>query len=295
METRIAVAQSALGSDKKRNLKGAVGLIERAAAGGARVVCFPDYFLTGVPTSDDVGKLPRIAELVPDGPSVRALAAAAAEHEIYVIAGTLVESGDDGKLYSTCAFLGPDGSLVGKIRKSHPENAPAKHELGCGIVPADPEYRVFDTEFGKVGIMLDMEGIAVEVPRILEVKGAEIIFWPLNFSARFPGVGVEVACYSGFTHAYVAAACGVGWAKGVPVHPEAFYGEPRADLFYPGGSAIAFCGEIIARAPSFSEGVAYAMVDPARVQAVRASRRKHIPLERRPETYVDLVKSMARP
>lgn len=290
MESRIAVAQSAMGKDKQSSLEGALRLIAKAAAGGAKIVCFPDYFLTGVPTADDIGKLAAIAEPVPSGPSVHRLAAAAAQHAIYLVAGTLVEAGEDGKLYSTCAFLGPDGKLLGKIRKSHPENAPAKHEMGCGIVPADPEYRVYDTELGRIGIMLDMEGIAVEVPRILEVKGAEIIFWPLNFSARFPGVGVEVASYSGFTHAYVAASCGVGWAKNVPVHPEAFYGEPRADLFYPGGSAIGFCGEIIARAPSFSEGLAYAMVDPNRVLAVRASRKKHIPLERRPETYGDLTR-----
>jgi len=293
METRIAVAQSLMGPDKDENLEGAVSLVEKAAKGGAKAVCFHDYFLTGVPTVDQVGKLVAMAEAVPDGPSVTTLSEAAAEHRIYIIAGTVVEQTEDGNLYSTCAFLGPDGNLVGKIRKSHPENAPAKHELGCGIVAADPEYRVFDTEIGKIGIMLDMEGIAVEVPRILEVKGAEIIFWPLNFSARFPGVGVEVACYSGFTHAYVAASCGVGWAKDTPVHPEAFYGEPRADLFYPGGSSIGFCGEIIARVPSFSEGVAYAMVDPEKVQAIRASRRKHIPLERGPETYGALTQPIS--
>jgi len=270
METRIAVAQTGMQPDKERNLERALGFVEKASKGGAHAVCFPDYFLTGVPTSDQVGKLEEVAETVPDGPSVTALGAAAKKHGIYVVAGTIVELGDDGNLYSTCAFIGPDGSLVGKIRKSHPENAPAKHELGCGITPADPEYRIFDTELGKVGVMLDMEGIAVEVPRILEVKGAELIFWPVNFSARFPGVAMEVACYSGFTHGYVAASCGVGWAKGVPVHPEAFFGASRADLIYDGGSTIAFCGEVIARVPSFSEGLAYAMVNPEKVEAVRA-------------------------
>jgi predicted amidohydrolase len=278
--------------DKKRNLERAAEFIAKAAREGANAVCFPDYFLTSTPTTDLVGKLHAWAEPIPSGESVKRLCAEAKLHSVYVVGGSIVELGEDGKLYATCPFIGPDGNLIAKIRKSHPENAPAKHELGCGITPAWPEYRVFDTDIGRVGIMLDMEGIAVEVPRILEVKGAEIIFWPVNFSSRFPAVPEETACYSGFTHAYVASACGVGWATNVPVHPEGFFGMMRADLIYDGGSTVAFCGGVIAGVPDFMEGLATATVDPEKVRAVRAVRKRIIPLERRPETYGDLVRKI---
>lgn len=290
VEKRIAVVQFEALPDKAANLEKAVAFIEKAAKEGACAVCFPDYFLTDCPTTDLLGKLEEVAEPVPSGESITHLSREAKKNNIYVIAGSVVELGDNRELYSTCAFISPEGELVGKVRKSHPENAPAKHELGCGIKPADPEYPVFDTELGKVGIMVDMDGIAVEVPRILEVKGAELIFWPVNFSARFPGEPTNCACYSGFTHGYVAAACRVGWRKDVPVHAEAFFGRTRADLIYGGGSTIAFCGDIIAHVPDFSEGIAYATIDPRKVRDIRAVRKRIIPVERRPETYGDLVR-----
>lgn len=292
MEKRIAVVQfEVVVGEKKKNLEKAVGFIEKAAQKGAHAVCFPDYFLTDCPTTDDIGKLDKVAERVPDGESTSEFVNAAKKNNIYVVPGSIVEMGEDGKLYSTCTFIGPDGKVLGKIRKSAPENAPAKHEIGCGITAADPEYRVFETELGKVGIMLDMEGAVFEVPRILQIKGAELIFWPVNFSARFHvGIMAKTRVYSGQTFGGVASACRVGWRFNVPVHKEAFFDRDRVDLMYAGGSIIAFDGNDLAHVPDYSEGIATADMDTSQVRVTAEWEKRVMPLLRRPETYGDILR-----
>ena len=45
-------------------------------------------------------------------------------------------------------------------------------------MPGD-EYPVFDTRFGKVGMMICYDGFFPEVARELSNNGAEVIAWPV--------------------------------------------------------------------------------------------------------------------
>jgi predicted amidohydrolase len=287
MKYKVAAVQMEVKSlDQQTNTNRALSLLETAAAEGAKAICLPDYFLTDTPTKDMAKKgLKDIAEPVP-GPTINTFAEAAKKLGVYVIAGSILEIGEDTKIYSTSAFLGPDGKLIAKVRKTHPENAPAKHELGCGVTPGPGDYPIFDTEIGKIGIMIDMDGVAVEVPRILGLKGAEVIFWPINFSARFTdGIHLMNRYNSVTSRSYLVSCCRVGWKKNTPLHGWAFFGEEQADLMYGGGTGITFMGSYLAMVADFSEGIAIATVDTERPGLVRKLRKEVMPLERRPETY----------
>lgn len=289
MKCKVAVIQMMVNErNKEKNLKRALELLEEAANEGANIACLPDYFLTDNPNMDDtIEDVKKIAEPIP-GPSTEKISKKAKELNMYVVAGGLIEKGEDGKLYSTSPFIGPDGKLIAKVRKTHPEDAPAKHELSLGITPAPAEYPVIDTEIGKIGIMIDMDGFAIEVPRILGLKGAALIFWPSNFSVRFlQEVHFATKEASSAAGCPVASAARVGWHMQAPVHAWAFMGKTRVDLMYGGGSEIAQGSTTLAAVPDFTEGIAIATIDtdPEKRRQRRKQSREIMPLLRRPETY----------
>lgn len=142
-------------------------LIAEAAKQKADLVVLPEtltYYGTGKPMEAS-------AEPVP-GPSTEYFGKLAKQHDLYLVVG-LVER--DGKtLYNTAALIGPDGQMVGKYRKV----TLPRGEVEAGITPGR-DYPVFDTRFGKVGMMICYDGFFPEVARALTVKGAEVIAWPV--------------------------------------------------------------------------------------------------------------------
>src|SRR5262249_22274493 len=87
-----------------------------------------------------------VAEPVP-GPSTDYFGELAKKSDMYIVAG-LVER-DRSLIYNVAVMLGPDGKSVGKYRKV----AGRRGEIEAGITPGN-EYPVFDTRFGKVGMMV---------------------------------------------------------------------------------------------------------------------------------------------
>jgi predicted amidohydrolase len=112
-----------------------------------------------------------VAEPIP-GPSTEYFGELAKKHNLYIVAG-LVER-DGHLIYNVAVLLGPDGRIAGKYRKvSLPRS-----EIEAGIAPGD-EYPVFDTRFGKLGMMICYDGFFPEVARHLSNNGAEVIAWPV--------------------------------------------------------------------------------------------------------------------
>jgi predicted amidohydrolase len=111
------------------------------------------------------------AEPVP-GPSTEYFGTLAHEHNLYIVAGLVEREG--ALLYNVAALIGPDGKLAGKYRKV----ALPRGEIEAGIQPGH-EYPVFETRFGKLGMMVCYDGFFPEVARQLAVQGAEVIAWPV--------------------------------------------------------------------------------------------------------------------
>lgn len=129
------------------------------------------------------------AEAIP-GPSTNYFAKLAKQHDMYIVAGLLERDGH--LIYNTAALVGPEG-FVGKYRKV----TLPRGEIEGGITPGK-EYPVFDTRFGKVGMMICYDGFFPEVARELSNNGAEVIAWPVW--GCNPMLGAARACEN---HVYV--------------------------------------------------------------------------------------------
>jgi predicted amidohydrolase len=118
------------------------------------------------------GKKPHeIAEPIP-GPATDYFGELARKHNLYIVPGLYERAGH--LVYNVAVLLGPDGAVVGKYRKV----ALPRDEIANGVAPGS-EYPVFDTRFGKVGLMVCYDGFFPEVARELSHRGAEVIAWPV--------------------------------------------------------------------------------------------------------------------
>lgn len=142
-------------------------LIEEAASKGADLVVLPEtltYYGTGL-------SMAQCAEPMP-GPSTTYFGELAKKHNLYVVAG-LVER-TNHLIYNVAVLLGPDGQMAGKYRKV----CLPRDEVAGGVAPGT-EYPVFETRFGKLGMMVCYDGFFPEVARSLSNGGAEVIAWPV--------------------------------------------------------------------------------------------------------------------
>jgi predicted amidohydrolase len=142
-------------------------VVESAAAQKPDVVCLPEA-ITVIGTGKTYAQ---VSEPVP-GPTTRTLGALARKLHTYIVAGLSERAGTT--LYNTAVLIGRDGAVVGTYRKT--QLPPA--EVEGGLTPGD-SYPVFQTDFGKVGLMVCWDVQFPEPARALALAGAEVILLPI--------------------------------------------------------------------------------------------------------------------
>jgi predicted amidohydrolase len=111
------------------------------------------------------------AEPIP-GPSTKYFGELAKRHNLYIVAGLIERS--QHLIYNVAVLLGPDGEVQGKYRKT----TLPRGEIEAGLAPGN-DFPVFDTRFGKLGMMICYDGFFPEVVNALADRGAEVIAWPV--------------------------------------------------------------------------------------------------------------------
>jgi predicted amidohydrolase len=159
--------------DKEANLRKIIKNLDLARRNDCDLVLFPELATTGYALySRGRGHMRKLAEPIP-GPFVNHLIRQASEHDLHIATGILESSGVGNKLYNSAVLIAPQG-LIGKSRKTHlfgKEN----EIFTAGTIQ---DLRVHDTELGRIGITICFDFEFPEVPRILAMRGAEIILHP---------------------------------------------------------------------------------------------------------------------
>ena len=171
----VGLVQMSCTSNPEENLKKAIEKTREAAAQGAQIVCLQELFRSlyfcDVEDYDNFA----LAESIP-GPTTEALSAVAKEEGIVIIA-SLFEKRAEGLYHNTTAVLDADGSYLGKYRKMHIPDDPGYYEKFY-FTPGDMGYKVFQTKYAKIGVLICWDQWYPEAARITSLMGADMLFYP---------------------------------------------------------------------------------------------------------------------
>lgn len=254
MSLKIAVCQIRTELDKALTMSKAAAFVREAAVNGADIAVLPEMF--NCPYSKEYFKRFAAAE---NGESLKAMSGWARENGIILVGGSIPEK-DGDKLYNTCFVFDKNGEVISRHRKMHLFDVDIEGGVRfkeSNSFAAGNDITVFDTEYGKMGVLICFDMRFPELVRAMAKRGANVIFcpaqfnmttgprhWELTIRARAMDnelffVGASAARYEGFSY-------------------ECWGHSTVADPF---GTVIASCDE--------KEQIIYADIDLDEVDSVR--------------------------
>ncbi len=167
---KLALAQiSCKQGDKTENIKKIEKIVKRAKSQAAELVIFPELSLTGYVVRDQIYEL---AETIP-GPSTNILENIARKTKTYIIFGMPeLSQRAHATIYNASVLVGPEG-FIGKYRKMYLPTHSVFEEKRY----FRPGYQtaVFDTELGKIGLIICYDIFFPEVSRLARLEGAQLL------------------------------------------------------------------------------------------------------------------------
>ena len=235
MDVKLALLQMDCSGERADNLARAEAMIREAAGEGAQIVLLPEIFheLFFI-MSLDMSVFDK-AEPIP-GPITERMQGLAAELGVVVVA-PIYESVGASVYYNSAAVIDADGELRGVYRKNHIPLSTKFYEK-LYFKPGNLGYPVFETRFGRVGILICHDRHYPEGARALGLNGAEILLVPSATPTASLSVRVwekELAAHAIFNEYYVAGLNRVG-VEG----DYTYYG--RSVIFDPAGETVAQAG-----------------------------------------------------
>lgn len=176
---KVALLQTPVSFDRQRNIDGALESLRWAAENGADVAVLPEMF-----TCPYANKYFPVYAEEGVGPTRASLSAAAKELGLYVVGGSIPERAD-GKLYNTSFVYDRQGLEIARHRKVHLFDIDVKggqRFMESETFTPGSDVTAFDTEFGKMGLMICFDIRFPELARLMALRGAQVLFVPAAFN-----------------------------------------------------------------------------------------------------------------
>jgi predicted amidohydrolase len=158
---------------KAENIARLLELAETAARHGARLIVLPEMATTGYCWYDREEVRPYV-EPIP-GPTTKRFAELTQSFGCYVVVGMPEILPRTGIFYNSAVLIGPEG-VAGVYRKTHSYAADMKWAKD-----GDLGLPVWETQLGRIGIMICMDAGYFEPARLLALAGADVLCFPTNW------------------------------------------------------------------------------------------------------------------
>jgi len=271
MKFTIALIQSSCTADPITNTDKTIAHIREAARMGANIICTQELFRSQYFCQHEDPANFDLAEPIP-GPTTTTLSTIAKELNIAIIA-SLFEKRATGLYHNTAAILDADGSLLGTYRKMHIPDDPAYYEKYY-FTPGDaPGFKIFQTQFAKIGVLICWDQWYPEAARLTALQDCSILFYPtaIGWHPREQGsLGPSQTDAWTTMHRAHAIANGIYVAAPNRVGFEKPTGTPGEGLIFWGNSLIIDpFGRQLATASNDKEEILIAEIDPALQEQTR--------------------------
>lgn len=267
---KIALAQIQASKDVTENQQKALNLIDEAASNKAKIICFPEVqFYPFFPQyhNKDVGEY----EINIDDEIVEKLKQKAKKYDIVVLPNFYLKDGENR--YDASPVINSNGSLLGISKMVHVVQAECFYEQDY-YTPSNDGFKVYDTAYGKIGIVICFDRHYPEAIRSCVLQGAEIIIIPTANTKDEPleKFEWELRISAMQNSVYIAMCNRVGLEGKMDFCGESIIVDPN--------------GDVITKAND-QEQIVYADVDFGIIEKIK-SQRPFLKL-RRPEMYKPLV------
>ena len=257
---------------RDRTLDKIGALTTQAAKTGARLVVFPEAFVSSYPKGLDFGArvggrstqgrryFQRYYDSAVDipGPGIDQLAEIAGDNDIYLVVGVIER--ERGTLYCTAVFLSPEGQYLGKHRKLMPTGM-ERIIWGFGDGSTLP---VYDTPLGRLGAVICWENYMPLLRTAMYGKGIQLYCAPTaddreNWHSTMIHVALEGRCF-------VLSCCQYLTREDCPSDYPAIQGDDPLTVLMRGGSAIISpLGDVLAGPLYNQKGILTAEIDIAEI------------------------------
>ncbi len=269
--------------DKAATIEAAVSSLGEAAAGGARMVVFPEAFIPGYPAwiwrlrpGTDMGLFEEVyARLLGnavslDGDDLAPLREAARQHRVTIVCGMNEREAEfsRGTLYNTVVVIGPTGEVLNRHRKVMP-TSPERMVWGFGDATG---LRTVETPCGRVGTMLCWESYLPLARCALYAQGIDVYVAPTYDSgqrwiASMQHIGREGGCW------VIGSGCAFQAHHISDAAPELAELYPEPDEWVNAGDSVVVApgGKVVAGPLHEEFGILYADIDLSRPAIARRS------------------------
>ncbi len=247
----------------EENLKNLLELFEQAADEGAQMLIGPEMSLSGYifDSRHEIAPLVQSA----GGPAAQKLAALAADRHIYLVAAWAERDEQSGIFYNSAFVFGADGRPLVRYRKVNGESRWARP--GASV-----QNNVFETPWGRMGVLVCADSYHSLLARVTALKGADLIIIPANW----PQSGLDPA------HIWRLRA----WENGCYLAVANRTGQDQDMDCRSGHSCVASpAGDMIVKSQSETSAIFYAQLPLDENGRLAGTRRAEIMASRRPELY----------
>ncbi|MGN0483074.1 MAG: carbon-nitrogen hydrolase family protein [Lachnospiraceae bacterium] len=171
---KLAFAQMRMQQDMEENFKKTLQFIREAAKREADLICFPEIQLSPFFPQYEGKDVSNYLNHETDS-YINEICMACKNANIFASPNFYIE--ENGKRYDMSLLIDDSGNIIGKQKMVHIAQCEKFYEQDY-YTPAEDGFHVFDTKFGKIGIVVCFDRHYPESIRTEALRGAELILIP---------------------------------------------------------------------------------------------------------------------
>jgi N-carbamoylputrescine amidase len=275
---KLAIVQMEMATNLDLNIKKTTKIIHEAVQKGANIILLPELFENHYFCQEQLDHFFDLANELDDHIFLSQFQSLAKQFQVVLPISFFEKSGQ--AYYNSLAMIDANGSILGIYRKTHIPDGPCYQEKYY-FNPGDTGFKVWNTQFGKIGVGICWDQWFPECARSMVLQGADLLLFPTAIGSEPPEAhGIDtrdmwqraMLGHAVCNSVYLAAPNRVGTEKNI--------------TFYGSSFICNYMGEKLAEADKTSECILYAELQFSEARIFRAG--MGFFRDRRPEHYKTL-------